>query len=288
MSAAVWAADLGLKPLLIERDPTLGGQLLWTHNPITNYLGAEARDGAELAPRFTDQVERTGIGMMRGSGVESVDLGRRSIKTSDGTFVCKAIVIATGVRRRKLGVAGEDEFAGHGLLMSGARDRESVRDRSVVIVGGGDAALENAVILSEFARSVRVIHRRSEFAGRDEFVKRAGERSNIEFLLGSVVTAIAGSDRLEHVTVRDASGLESTVRCDALLIRIGVEPNTELFKGQIDLDERGYIVVDKELRTSVEDVWAIGDVAAAASMTIARAVGNGAEAAKSILNRLTT
>lgn len=282
ISAAVWCADLGMKPLLIERGDTLGGQLLWTHNPITNYLGAEAKNGAELAARFALQVERSGIHIITGGEVSSVDLRTRSVAIEDNTITANAIVIATGVRRRKLNIPGEEEFLGRGILVSGARDRENVRDKVVVIVGGGDAALENALILSEVAKRVTVIHRRSPFAARHEFVDVASKRENVEFVFDSRLVGISGSDRVESVSVENDSRGRTSLACDAVLVRVGVEPTSELFVGQTDLDGSGYIIVDKQLRTSVSSVWAIGDVTGPRAMTIANAVGAGSVAAKSI------
>jgi thioredoxin reductase (NADPH) len=286
MSAALWCADLGLRPLLIEQNAALGGQLLWTHNAIKNYLGAEAANGAELAGKFEAQVERADIELVSGGEVTSADLGSKAVICNGRELIADAIVIATGVRRKKLGVPGEAEFEGRGILASGARDRESVTGKRVVIIGGGDAALENALMLSETATRVYVIHRRRSFSARDEFVSRALERSNVEFVLESVATSIGGDDRVRHVTVEDSSGIASMIKCDAVLIRIGVKPNTGLFSSQIEMNESGYVVVDEEFRTTAAGVWAIGDVIARPSMTIARAVGNGAEAARSILDQL--
>jgi thioredoxin reductase (NADPH) len=282
MSAALWCGDLGLRPLLIEQNSTLGGQLLWTHNPIMNYLGAEAENGADLAHRFIEHVGRARIEIVSGREVTSVDLRSKSVNVGGDPFTGAAIVIATGVRRRELGVSGEEDLVGRGILVSGARDRESVRDRQVVIVGGGDAALENALILSERAAKVYVVHRREGFSARDEFVSKARERSNVECVLGSSVTAIGGDDRVQFVTIQDSSGGLSAIECDAVLIRIGVEPNTHLFSGQIELDDKGYVVVDKELRTNVDGVWAIGDITHPVAMTLSNAVGAGSVAAKSI------
>src|SRR6476469_9725100 len=118
MSAAVWCADLGLRPVLIERSERLGGQLLWTHNPITNYLGVAVRKGAEMASKFADQVGRSEIEIITGREVDSVDLSQRSVVIGDEAMTGDAVVIATGVHRRKLGIPGEDEFIGRGVLVS--------------------------------------------------------------------------------------------------------------------------------------------------------------------------
>lgn len=283
MSTALWCADLGLEPVVIEENTKLGGQLLWTHNPTNNYLGLQPKNGDELASKFAKHIEDTGIKVMLGTPVTSVDFAAKSIVAGGQIYIGRAIVVASGVRRRQLGISGEDEFGGRGILVSGARDRESARDKTVVIVGGGDAALENASMLAEVARKVYVIHRRDEFAARDEFVSRASERSNVEFVLGASPTEIGGGEYVEYVLVREPTGNTARIECDAVLIRIGVDPNTDLFGDQVKLDDRGFIVVDKQLRTSIPGVWAIGDVASPDAMTIANAVGAGSVAAKSIV-----
>ena len=284
MSAAVWCVDLGLKALLIERSSDLGGQLLWTHNPITNYLGNEAPNGVELATKFADQVRGSGVEIITRQ-VSAVDLSSKVVTIDRQDHSADAIVIATGVRRRKLGVPGEDEFAGRGILASGSRDRELTKDKTVVIVGGGDAALENASILSDHARKVVLIHRRGDFSGRPEFIEKAQDRGNVEFILDSTVTAIEGADRVERVFIRSNTGDHRALACEAVLVRIGVEPNTSLFSGKVGFDDRGYVLVDKEFRTTVDGFWAIGDVTGETAMTIANAVGSGSVAAKNIAAR---
>jgi thioredoxin reductase (NADPH) len=282
MSTAVACADLGLRPVLIERNSTLGGQLLWTHNPITNYLGAEAANGAELAATFAEQVDRSNIEIVAAREVTSVDLSAKKVVLDETILGADAIVIAAGVRRRKLEIPGENEFVDRGILASGARGRDKVEDKTVVIIGGGDAAVENALILSDHARRVVVVHRRHEMTARPEFLSRSRERSNVEFILETVVTAIEGKENVERVRLESSQNELSTIHCDAILIRVGVEPNTELFDGQITLDQSRYVVVDKEFRTSAGGVWAVGDIAGPLALTIANAVGSGSVAARSI------
>ncbi len=286
MSAAVWCADLGLKPVLVERNSALGGQLLWTHNPITNYLGTEAPNGPELAAKFAEQVDRSSIHVVTGSEVTAVDLTLRSIVIDDATWSAMAVIIATGVRRRELGIPGEKEFRGRGILSSGAGQREVARNKTVIIVGGGDAAMENAVLLSEVARKVTVVHRRNELSARDEFVAQARGASNVEFVLDATISKIEGGETVEDVTLEKRGSEPERVAADAVLIRIGVEPNTQLFGDRLDLDRRGYIIVDKAFRTSLPGVWAIGDITSPHAMTIANAVGSGSVAAKSIASSL--
>lgn len=288
MSAAFWCADLGLSVAIFERDDEFGGQLLRTFGTIENYLGITARNGKVLRDLFLQQLENRKVTRFLDTPVETVDLRTAMIGLADGrTFSADAVVLATGVSRRTLGVPGERELQGNGILESGQAAREEVAGGHVVVVGGGDAALENAVILSETAKLVTVVHRRDRFSARADFVRQAAERDNVAFRFSSEVTAIVGNERVTAVGVADlATGTTARIDAEHVLIRIGVEPNSSLFRGQIDLDERGYILVGADCSTSAEGVFAVGDVACPASPTIATAVGMGSTVAKVITARL--
>jgi thioredoxin reductase (NADPH) len=282
MTAAMWCAELGLNTLLLDEKNELGGQLLWIFNRIDNYPGAFAADGRELRDLFLRSISRSSFETRLNVRVNGIDPSSKQIVLSSGeTLSGKAIIVATGVRRRKLGAPGEDEFAGRGVMASGAGEKEKVRDKRVVIVGGGDAALENALILSEFAREVTVVHRRDRFSARGEFVDAARKRKNVRFELQTVVQRIAGNDVVEAIELRNVDRSEPfLLETDNVLIRIGVEPNSGLLNRQIDMDERGYALVDAACRTSISGVFIAGDGANPTSPTIATAVGMGATAAK--------
>jgi thioredoxin reductase (NADPH) len=284
MSAALWCADLGLRCVLIEKSAELGGQLLWIHNPIENYPGISTRNGAEMRDKFALSLKDAAFEQMLGAEIESIDAEQKRIELKDGRSIrAKAIIIATGIRRRKLNIPGEIGFTGRGILESGSKDRELVQGKSVIIVGGGDAAMENAMILSEYACSVTVVHRRAQFSARAGFLGKARSLSNVEFLVDTTVEKIAGSDRLEKVAVRNTeTGELRTIETDFLLIRVGVEPNSELVAGAVALDEAGYIKIDNNCMTNREGVYAVGDVACPFSPTISTAVGTGAIAVKAI------
>lgn len=284
ISAAFWCAELGWRNVIIERETELGGQLLWTFGEITNYLGTIAENGRDLCGRFLEQLDKKQVTRFVESDIVSVDLNQKTVTTAnEDRFSAKNIIIATGVRRRRLCVPGEAELAGHGILASGVASRDQVAGKRVIIVGGGDAALENALILSEAAKTVTVVHRRDRFSAREDFVNKAKRQANVEFLLNSTVEAIVGNKEVDGVDVKDLrTGERSSIEADAVLIRVGVEPNTELFRGQIELDKRGYIVVNSDCSTRLSGVFAVGDVANPTSPTIATAVGMGATAAKAI------
>ena len=157
----------------------------------------------------------------------------------------------------------------------------------MAIIGGGDAALENAVILAEFAEKIYVVHRRDSFSARESFTARADADPKVEFLLETAVTAISGDDRVTSIVIQN-TGRSTVVDVDAVLIRIGVEPNSDLLLGKTDLDKRGYVLVDTNGQTSLPNVYAVGDVANPISPTIATAVGGGSAAAKSIYGQTHT
>jgi thioredoxin reductase (NADPH) len=197
------------------------------------------------------------------------------------------MIIATGVRRRKLDVPGEEEFGGRGILESGVGSKDKVSGKTVLIVGGGDAALENALILSRSAGRVIVVHRRAEFTARKDFFDRTKNRPNVEFVTDTRVAAIVGNITVEAVELQNIiTGEQSKIAVDAVLVRIGVIPNTELFRGQITLDAADYISIDSLCSSSVEGVYAVGDVANPASPTISGAAGMGAAATKAIKQKL--
>jgi thioredoxin reductase (NADPH) len=284
LSAALWCDELGLSALVLEESAELGGQLLRVYNEIKNYPGREAKNGRELFGAFLEQIEKRRFELAFEARIDDVDFDKKEILLEGGTRLsARALVIATGVRRRKLNVAGEAEFKTRGIIESGKKDAALVAGKNVLIVGGGDAALENALILSETAARVTLAHRRKEFRARPEFTEKVKSHPKITILTETAVTAIKGGKRLESVELRNtSSGETQTLAVDALLLRIGVEPNTESFRERLKIDERGYIEVDRNGETSVRGVFAAGDVANPLAPTVSSAAGMGATAAKAI------
>ncbi len=288
LSAALACADLGLKAIVVEKEKELGGQLLWTFNAINNYPGVTARNGKELQYLLLEHICGSEFRSLLTANVINADLSKMEVTIDDGTrYKGKAIIIATGVRRRKLGIQGEIDFIGSGILRSGSKDRETVKNKTVVIVGGGDAALENAIILSETAKKVIVVHRGFEFSARSSFVENVKNRVNASFMFDTKVTAITGENTVRSVDLSNTkTGKTSILATDHVLIRIGVVPNTENFRGQIALDKSGYIEINSMCASNISGVYAIGDVTGPAAPTIANAAGQGSTAAKSILETL--
>jgi len=288
MSAAMWCDELGLSALLLERSDELGGQLLWVYNPIENHLGIKAENGRRLRDVFLNQIENRKFYLKTKAKISEIDLENKKVFLENGEFFsAETFIIATGVRRRKLGIEGEEKFQDKGILHSGKRDKDFVKNKKVVIIGGGDAAIENALILSETASEIIVIHRRKEFRARQEFLEKAEKTSTISLLPETIPTKISGGTTVEKIEIKNVRTEElSTLSTDAILFRIGVVPNTEIFSEKLFLDKNGYIKINAEGETNVERIYAIGDVSNPVSPTVSTAVGTGASAAKIIFAKL--
>jgi thioredoxin reductase (NADPH) len=288
LSAAFWCDGLGLDTLLLEQDAGIGGQLLSVYNPIENYLGLRAHNGRELLERFSAGIDEADFDLWTSVEIESVDVKAKRIALRSGEELQSiSLVIATGVRRRKLGMRGEDEFAGRGMIESATRDRDLFAGKDVCVIGGGDAAAENALLLAEACPTVTLVCRGKTLRARREFTERLHGTHCITVFTESMVLRVLGNERVEAVEIRRKDALKPfQMAVGGVLIRVGVEPNTELFRGQLQLDERNYIRVNGDEETSVTNVFAIGDVSHPLAPTISGATGAGATVAKVIASRL--
>ena len=288
LSAAFWCDELGLDTLVLEQANSIGGQLHRVYNPINNYLGLKTRNGHELLEYFSADVDDAGFDLWTGAEIASIDLRAKRVSLRSGEQLQSiAIVIATGVRPRSLNIPGEREFAGKGMIESATRDRDLFAGQDVCVVGGGDAAVENALLLAEACPTVTVVHRGKKLRARREFVERLQPNHAVTVFTESVLTRILGDDRVEAVEILRKDGLKPfQLAVRGVLIRIGVEPNTDLFREQLALDQQGYVTVTSEQETSVPMVFACGDVSNPLAPTISGATGAGATAAKVIGARL--
>jgi thioredoxin reductase (NADPH) len=288
LSAATWCVELGLDTIIFEKEAEPGGQLLRIFNPVTNYLGLETANGSDLRDHFLRTFESRKPVTRLSAEIAEIDSVARSIVTTGGDrLTARSLIIATGVRRRRLNVPGEEIFKGKGIIDSGSNEKEKAENKRVVIVGGGDAALENALILADFASKVYVVHRRSDLSARSAFIEKAKLNPKIEFRLETVVNAIKGGSKIESVELTNlTNGKTEDLPAEIVLVRIGVEPNTNILKGLIDLDPKGYIQINSNCETSSTGIFAIGDAANPAAPTISTATGTGATAAKAIFGSL--
>jgi thioredoxin reductase (NADPH) len=290
LSAARWCDELGLDTLVLEQAEEVGGQLLSVHNPVENYLGVRAANGEELRNLFVDQTRDCDFDLWTNIELDGVDLKAKRITLRSGEELQSiAVIIATGLRRRTLGIPGETEFVGRGMIESGTRDREQVAGKDVCVIGGGDAAAENALLLAEVCPTVTLVHRGRKLRARREFREQLHTHHCVTVFPESNVRRILGNDRVEAVEIVRGGAIKPfQMAVQGVLIRIGWQPNTEFVRGQLELDENGYVIVGSQQETSVANVFAIGDVANPLAPTITGAVGAGATAAKVIASRLKT
>jgi thioredoxin reductase (NADPH) len=288
LSAARWCDELGLDTLVIEQNEEVGGQLLSVFNPIENYLGIQAQNGREVRDLFVEQTKNSDFDLWTNVEIDSVDLKARRVTLKSGEVLQSiAVIIATGLRRRRLGIPGETEFAGRGIVESATRDRQWLAGKDVCVIGGGDAAAENALSLAEVCPTVTLVHRGRKLRARREFTEQLHTNHCITVFPESRVRRIMGGEHLDAVEIERAGAIKPfQMAVQGVLIRIGWEPNTDLVAGQLELDEGGYVRVGSQQETSVANVFAIGDVANPLAPTIAGAVGAGATAAKVIAARL--
>ena len=287
LTAALYTARAELEPLVIA-GPDLGGQVSLTHI-VENYPGfPDGVGGQELVQRFKEQAEQFGA-EIRLDLATAVDLSRRPFRivTQGGEVAADALIIATGASPRQLEVPGEDELVGMGVSYCATCDGHFFKGMEVVVVGGGDSALEEALFLTRYATQVTIIHRRDQLRAGPLLQKRARNHPKIRFLFNKVVTEILGEDMVEGVRLRDVvTGAEQEFPTAGVFIFIGHEPNTDLFRGQLVMDERGYLRVDAHTRTSVPGVFAAGEVADARYRQVITSAGMGAQAAMEVVHFL--
>lgn len=280
MAAALYAARADLNPVVLT-GMELGGQVSLTYT-VENYPGfPDGVGGNELVELFQKQAERFGAQVEFDTATQ-VDLSQRPfrVKTYNTNYLADSIIITTGATPVHLNIAGEQELTGRGVSYCATCDGWFFKDKDVAVVGGGDSALEEAIFLTRYAKSVTIIHRRDELRAGVILQNRAMENPKIKFLWNTIVTEIVGENALESLRLKDTTtGEERDFPTDGLFIFIGHRPNTQLFQGQLDIDRQGYLIVDKLMRTNVQGVFAAGEVADPHFRQVITSAGMGAAAA---------
>lgn len=287
-TAALYAARADLDPLVFEGSQS-GGQLMITTD-VENYPGfPDGIMGPELMDQFRKQAERFGARLIT-TDVTEVDLTQRPmiVKAGADEYQAHTVIIATGATAKWLGIEGEERLTGRGVSACATCDGFFFRDKNLIVVGGGDSAMEEATFLTKFASKVTIVHRRDEFRASAIMAKRAMDHPKIEVVWNAELTEIHGTDEVTGATLRDTTtGETSEMPIDGVFVAIGHKPNTELFEGVIDLDDKGYIVLtDRSTRTNVEGVFAAGDVADSIYRQAVTAAGSGCAAAIDAGNHL--
>lgn len=290
-TAAIYAARAQLNPVILAGSVTAGGALMNT-TEVENYPGfVTGIMGPELMTQMQEQAERFGADI-RYEDVTALELEGdvKRITTSDGVYEARTVIISTGSEYRHLGIDGEERLSGHGVSYCATCDGFFFKDQDIIVVGGGDSAMEEATFLTRFARSVTVVHRRDELRASAVMAKRAQEDPKISFAWNSRVVELHGEDSLTAVTLEDTvTGERRRLEASGLFVAIGQVPRSELVTDVLDLDEAGYIKVEApSQRTRIPGVFACGDVADPTYQQAITAAGSGCRAALDAEHYLTT
>jgi len=279
-SAALYAARAELQPVVLT-GMQLGGQAALTYT-IENYPGfPEGVGGAQLGELFQKQAENFGA-VTDFASANAVDLSQRPFKveTDNGDYVAETLIVGTGASPNHLEIPGEVELTGRGVSYCATCDGWFFKDKKVVVVGGGDSALEEALFITRYASSVTIIHRREEFRAGAILQIRAKEHPKVNFILNTLVTEVLGTDKLEAIRLKNVkTGEETIFETDGLFIFIGHTPNTEMFKGQLEMSDLGYIKINERMETSIPGVFAAGEAADPHFRQVVTSAGMGAAAA---------
>jgi thioredoxin reductase (NADPH) len=281
VSAALWARSLGLSALLLEAGSEPGGQLHHVYFRPENLPGAVAGHGAEIAAALAADLVTYDVPVRYDARAEALEPGVPAVRIAGGErFAANAVLIATGARRRRLEVPGERELEGRGVSFSANRDREGFAGEDMAVIGGGDSAYENALLLAAVGCRVTIVARGTTRA-RAEYLKRVAADPRIEVVQNSRVIAVLGEERVRAVRLAGPRG-EFELPVSGVVVKVGVVPNTEWCAGALERDAEGFIPVDEEFGTSQPRVWAVGDVTRPAVAGIAVALGHGGLAVTTI------
>ncbi len=280
LAAALYASRANLEPLVFT-GMLLGGQVAQTHI-VENYPGfPEGIGGQELVEAFKQQAERFGT-TIEFDHVTDIDFSERPFKvtTYSGDHYAKTLVLTTGANPRKLEIPGEEEFIGKGVSYCATCDGHFFTDKDVLVVGGGDSAMEEGLFLTRYANSVTVVHRRDELRAGQLMQERAFNNPKVDFIWDTEITDISGNGVVQKVNLHNKkTGEDSELDTEGVFIFIGHIPNTDLYEGHLEMDELGYLVVDKFMQTNIPGVYAAGEVADSHFRQVITSAGMGAAAA---------
>ena len=279
-TAALYAARADMEPVVLT-GMEHGGQVSLTYI-VENYPGfPDGIGGSEMVELFQKQAERFGAKVEFDTAVE-VDLSQRPfrVKTYSTNYLADSLIISTGATPRHLNVPGEKELTGRGVSYCATCDGWFFKEKDVVVVGGGDSALEEGLFLTRYAKSVTIVHRRDELRAGPVLQKRAESNPKIKYMWNTVITEIQGKDAVKSLRLKDVvTGEECTQPIDGVFIFIGHTPNTQLFKGQLEMDDNGYLVTDQLMRTNIPGVFVAGEAADPHYRQVVTSAGMGAAAA---------
>lgn len=285
LGAAIYAARAGLDLTVIDRSPVSGGQVLTTYE-VDNYLGLPGLSGGELSEKFRAHADKLEVPFVT-AGVTSIENleDKKLVHTDHGDFEAKAVVFAMGASHAMLGVEGEMKLAGMGVSYCATCDGAFFRKRTVAVVGGGDVAVEDAIFLAGICKKVYLIHRRDTLRAAQSLQKKLLSLPNVEVVWDSEVKKIDGEEMVENISVYNNKTAEtSQLEVNGIFIAVGIIPNTELLKGMVDMDEKGYVLADETGKTSAPGIFVAGDVRRKPMRQIITAVADGANVINAIQN----
>jgi len=280
LAAGLYAARAGLNTLLLEKAAVVGGQAASTAL-VENCPGCIEGSGAEIAQHMLDRAVKFGMKLVT-ADVTAVDLLAvpKMVDTSAGQARAKTIIIATGAQPSRIGARGEVEFTGRGVMYCATCDGPFYKDKHIAVIGGGDSAVQEGNYLTRFASKVTIIHRRDSFRASKVLQDRVFANPKIEILWNTTVTDIKGGEHVETLVLQNTQNKESfEFPIDGVFVYVGLKPNTEMFKGILEMDERGYIITNDRMETNVPGVFAAGDVRRKSLRQVVTATADGATAA---------
>lgn len=281
--AAIYATRGKLNTLWLEKKFVQGGQIVDTYE-VDNYPGLPGITGLDLGETMVKHAEKLGIKPKR-EPVLSIEEenGLKVIRTKKNRYMAKAVILACGAAHRQLGIPGEEELSGMGVSYCATCDGAFFQDGTVAVVGGGNVAVEDAILLSRTCRKVYLVHRRDELRADKVLQDKLFKCANVEMVWDSVPTVIEGTDKVEDIKVHNVKTDEGkTIAVDGVFIAVGILPNTEKFKGLVDLDESGYIIAGEDGVTSTPGIFAAGDIRTKNLRQVVTAVADGANAVASV------
>ena len=283
LSAAVYGRRAGFSTLVIEKNPMSGGQVLNTYE-VDNYLGLPGINGFDMGMKFREHAEKMRAEFIEADVLGVEDMGDyKLVKTTDGDYEAKAVIIASGASHSHLGVPGEEELSGMGVSYCATCDGAFFRGKTVAVIGGGDVAVEDAIFLARACEKVYLIHRRDSLRAAQSLQDTMLALPNVEVCWNSVVESINGEGRVNSITlVHKNGGTKSELAVQGVFIAVGIKPNSESFINNIAADEKGYLIAGEDCATSMPGVFAAGDIRTKKLRQIVTAVADGANAVEGI------